>query len=213
MKRRTRCSPIAYSAAEMAWLEANRTMPLPEYHAAFCTVFERTDVAAANLHGLRKRKGWKTGRTGRFEKGNVPWTAGRKLPFNANSAATQFKKGQMPHNHVGAGHERIDPQDGYIIMIVDEENPWSGAATRPVHKHRWLWEQANGPVPEGYALKCLDGNKLNTDPDNWEAVPRAILPRLNGIFGRGYDKAPAEIKPTIMAVTKLEHAIRQRGTD
>jgi hypothetical protein len=30
------------------------------------------------------------------------------------------------------------------------------------------------------ALKCLDGNKQNTDPSNWEAVPRALLPRLAG---------------------------------
>lgn len=210
MKRRTRCSPIAYSAAEMEWLEANHKMPLPDYHAAFCAEFGRTDVAAANLHGLRKRKGWKTGRTGCFEKGHVPWTAGRKLPFNANSAKTQFKRGQLPHNHVGAGHERIDPKDGYIIMIVDEENPWTGAATRPVHKHKYLWEQLHGPVPEGHALKCLDGDKLNTDPANWKPVPRALLPRLNGRFGRGYDAAPAELKPTIMAVAELEHAIRER---
>jgi hypothetical protein len=63
-------------------------------------------------------------------------------------------------------------------------------------------------VPEGCALKCLDGNKRNTDPANWEAVPRELLPRLNGRFGRGYDAAPAEIKPVIMATAKLEYAAR-----
>jgi hypothetical protein len=66
-------------------------------------------------------------------------------------------------------------------------------------------------VPGGYALKCLDGNKLNTDPGNWEAVPRALLPRLNGKSGRNYDRAPDELKPTIMAVAKLEQRVRERG--
>lgn len=35
-----------------------------------------------------------------------------------------------------------------------------------------------------------------------------LLPRLNGIYGRGYDKAPGELKPVIMAVSKLEHKAR-----
>ncbi|WP_339760751.1 HNH endonuclease signature motif containing protein [uncultured Hoeflea sp.] len=209
--KRTRRTNIVYSADEMAWLEANQKLPIGEYHARFAGRFKRDDVSAANLHGLRKRKGWKTGRSGFFEKGAVPANKGKKMPFNANSAATRFKKGQLPHNFEGAGHERIDSKDGYVILIVDEVNPWTGAATRPVHKHRWLWERVNGPVPDGHALKCLDGDKLNTDPSNWEPVPRALLPRLSGRFGRGYDDAPAELKPTIMAVTKLEHAARAKA--
>ncbi|MHC2297885.1 hypothetical protein [Rhizobium mongolense] len=41
------------------------------------------------------------------------------------------------------GHERVDSKDGYIVTIVDEENPWTGAKTRPVHKHRWLWGRSH----------------------------------------------------------------------
>ena len=51
--------------------------------------------------------------------------------------------------------------------------------------------------------------KTNTDPSNWEAIPAALAPRLNGRFGRGYDHAPAELKPTIMLTAKLEHAARE----
>jgi len=105
------------------------------------------------------------------------------------------------------GHESID-KDGYVRICVAEPNPYTGAPTFMAFKHRWLWEQKHGPVPEGCALKCLDGNKRNTDPANWEAVPRELLPRLNGRFGRGYDAAPAEIKPVIMATAKLEYAAR-----
>jgi hypothetical protein len=73
------------------------------------------------------------------------------------------------------------------------------------------WEEVNGPVPAGYVLKSRDGNRQNTDPSNWELVPRAILPRLNGRFGRDYDSTPSELKPTIMAVAKLEHAARRKA--
>lgn len=201
---------IKYSDAEIAWLKAHSTLPIRDFHREFLRAFPRDDVTPENLHALRNREGMKTGRTGRFEKGGVPANKGRKMPFNARSAATRFKPGQLPHNHQGAGHERIDSKDGYVVMIVDEVNPWTGAATRPVHKHRWLWEKLHGPIPDGYALKCLDGDKTNTDPGNWELVPRAILPRLNGVYGRGFDAAPEELKPTIMAVTKLEYAAREK---
>lgn len=73
--------------------------------------------------------------------------------------------------------------------------------------HLLNWEQQHGPVPKGMCLKCL-GERRNTDPSNWELVPRALLPRLNGKSGRRYDHAPAELKPTIMAVAKLEHRLR-----
>jgi len=92
---------------------------------------------------------------------------------------------------------------------VAETNPHTGYARRYVAKHRHLWEAAHGPLPEGMVLKCLDGDKTNCDPANWEAIPLALLPRLNGRFGRGYDAAPAEVKPVILAVCKLEHRARE----
>ncbi|MEQ9634791.1 MAG: HNH endonuclease signature motif containing protein [Devosia marina] len=207
-----------FSAEELAWLEANRTLPISEYFAAFVAAFPREDVRPQNLHALRKRMGWKTGRTGQFPKGNVSHNKGKRCPEGTggrhpNARRTQFKKGQLPHNTQGAGHERIDSKDGYVVMIVDEVNPWTGAKTRPVHKHVHLWEQKHGPVPEGHCLKCLDGNKRNTDPSNWELIPRGVLPRLNG--GRAtrimpYDQAPVELKPSILAVAKIDHAIHEK---
>ncbi|HYC66686.1 HNH endonuclease signature motif containing protein [Brevundimonas sp.] len=203
---------IAYSAAEMAWLEANRLLPISDYHRAFVAEFRR-EVSAQNLHALRKRRGWKTGRTGCFVKGQEPPNKGKPCPpgkggRHPNAQRTQFKKGARPHTYKGPGHEMIDPKDGYVIMIVAETNPHTGAATRPVHKHRYLWEKAHGPVPDGYCLKCLDGDKANTDPSNWELIPRGVLARLNG--GRhkkrlAFDAAHPEIKPVLMTMAKVEH--------
>jgi hypothetical protein len=202
-----------FTKAEIAWLETNCTMMLGEYHRSFCAEFERTDITAQQLYSLRKRRGWKTGRTGHFEKGMTPANKGRKMPFHPNCARTQFKKGALPHNYRGPGYERIDKTSGYVVLIVSEPNPWTGGITRPVFKHRWLWEQANGPLPKGMVLKCRDGNKLNTEPSNWKAVPLALLPRLNGGPQKtrvAYDDAPAELKPTILAVAELEHGLREK---
>lgn len=206
--------PVRYSAEEMAWLEANRLMVISDYAQAFCATFGR-EVAAKNLHALRKRKGWKTGRTGCFEEGATPHNKGKPCEpgrggRHPNARKTQFRKG---HGRSGIaatiykpiGTERLS-KDGYRERKIHDGLPLQ-SRWRSVHLIEW--EAINGPMPKGMALKCLNGDRLNTDPSNWELIPRALLPRLNGRFGRGYDEAPAELKPTILAVAKLEHRARK----
>jgi hypothetical protein len=206
--KRTRRPHIPFSDAERQWLQHNRLMVIGDYHRAFCAQFGRTDVRADDLHRLRKRMGWRVGRTGHFEKGAMPSNKGKRMPYNANSARTWFKKGQPPPNLKHAGHERIN-KDGYVEVSIYETNPHTGFERRYVHKHRWLWEQMHGPIPKDMVLKCKS-DKANSDPSNWELVPRALLPRLNNRWGRNYDEAPAELKPTIMAVAKLETRMADR---
>lgn len=204
---------IPYTAAELEWLEANRTMVIGDYHAAFVKAFNRPDVSAMNLHSLRKRKGWRTGRTGQFVQGECRAdNPARKGHTHAGCEKGWFRKGNAPHNRVPLGTERIG-KDGYVEVKVALPNPYvKGQQTRFIHKHRYLWEQKNGPLPKDHALKCKDGNKQNCDPANWELIPRGMLPRLNGKGSRGrqYDKAPAEVKPAIMAIARLEHTVATR---
>lgn len=201
---------ISYSQSELDWIKGSADLPRSELHALFVQIFNRPDVSVSNLKSLCTRKGWQTGRSGQFQPGQMSHNAGHKGICAPGSEKGWFKKGNKSHTYRGAGHERIDSKDGYVVLIVAERNPWTGADTRPVLKHKYLWEQKHGPVPAGMRLKCLDGNKTNTDPSNWEAVPMGLVPRLSGRFGRGYDSAPAELKPLIMATAKLEHAARCR---
>jgi len=204
---------IPYSAEELEWLEANRTMLIGDYHRAFVVRFGRTDVSAVNLNSLRKRKRWSTGRTGRFEPGQEPFNKGKPMPFHPNSAATRFQKGnrggQAARLYKQIGAERLS-KNGYLERKIHDGMPMQ-SRWRAVHLIRW--EEINGPVPNGHALKCL-GDKGDTDPSNWTLVSRALLPRLNGRFGRGYDAAPQEVKPTILTIAKLEHQarIRRKGS-
>lgn len=205
---------ICWQPEELAWIEARKELPRAEAHALFCARFMRDDVSLKAYNGLCKRKGWLTGRTGQFVSGQVPQNKGKPMPdhVRAKARATMFKPGGRPHTWRGAGHESVDPKDGYVWLIVAETNPHTGADTHRVMKHKWLWEKQHGPVPAGHVLKCLDGDRLNTDPTNWVAIPRALLPRLNGGRNKAFpvfDAAPAEVKPAILAVAKLDHAARE----
>jgi hypothetical protein len=201
---------IPYSAEELAWIEACCDLPRKEMHALFVQIFGRTDVSLATLNGLCKRKGWFTGRTGRFVKGerraDNPARKGHCPPgCEKGWFKPGVRRGVATRLYKPIGTERLS-REGYLERKVNDDLPLQ-RRWRAVHLIEW--EKVHGPLPAGHCLKCLDGNKLNTDPSNWECLPRALLPRLNGRFGRDYDAAPPELKPTLLAIAKLEHKARE----
>lgn len=201
--------PILWADEELAWIEARADWPRRKLHALFCRLWFRDDVSLANLNALCKRRGWMTGRTGQFPKGVASGPAHPKGTRIPGSEKGWFRPGTAPPNRRPLWSERVG-KDGYIEMKVPATNPYTGHRTRFMHKHRWRWERVNGPLPAGHALKCLDGDKTNTDPSNWLAVPRALLPRLaGGRWNRGYDDAPPELRPTLLAIAQLQHAARE----
>lgn len=206
----TRGRAIPYSARELAFVEQKKELPRRELHAAFVSKFGRVDVGFEDLKSLCTRKGWLTGRDGCFPKGVVPANKGKSMPFNANSARTRFKKGNRTGraNHVykPIGSERFS-KEGYLERKIHDGLPMQ-SRWRAVHLISW--EAKYGAIPPGHCLKSLDGNKGNPDPSNWILVSRSMLPRLNNRWGREYDAAPAELKPTIMAVAKLETTIADK---
>lgn len=200
---------INWTDEELVWIEANKTMIRREAYALFCDKFVRSDIKFTAYAALCKRNGWRTGRTGCYPKGNVPDNKGKKMPFNANSAAKQFKKGTLS----GKAKENIKPigadvvrEDGYVYRKINNDLPFH---KRWYALHIMLWEELNGPVPDNHCLKSLDGDRTNTDPSNWTCINKAMLPRLAGKWATPYDDAPAELKPTILAVAKLDQINRE----
>lgn len=133
-----------------------------------------------------------SGAAHRFSKGTIPPNKGKKMSpeLYAKCAPTMFKKGQAPHNTTYDGHERISV-DGYVEIRV--------AQGKYVLKHRLVWEQANGPIPEGMALVFKDNNKLNMNLDNLKLVTRAELMARNTI-----QRYPVELQNTIKTLSKLK---------
>ena len=116
-----------------------------------------------NNHGLN------SGLTGRFEKGHVPANKGKtwdeimKSPESrARARANTFRKGHVPHTYLPVGSEVVK-SDGYLWRKIAEPNRW-----RQVH--RLLWEELNGPVPEGMKLIFLNGDRTDIRIDNLKLV-------------------------------------------
>ena len=99
-----------------------------------------------------------------FKKGHVPPNKGKKWDEYLSkekqelSRRTCFKKGQVPKNHKPLGYERVTV-DGYREIKVAEPDVFVG-------KHRLLYEQHYGPIPEGMNIVFIDGNKENITIEN-----------------------------------------------
>lgn len=116
----------------------------------------------------------KTGQEGvryQFPKGHVPVNKGKKQKEYMSkesierTKATRFQKGQLPHNTKPVGYERVD-KDGYLYCKVEGKR-------KLVLKHRYVWEQHNGPIPKGYNIQFKDRNKHNCDIENLYMISRA----------------------------------------
>lgn len=166
----------------------------------------KTEAYLASPAAGRLQVGAGIGAASRFKKGQTPPNKGLRRPgWNAGRMQdTQFKRGQHPRKWKPIGAERI--AEGYRFTKISDERgvPWTKNWRQT---HIIEWERRHGPLPIGTVLKCLDGDRLNVDAANWESVPRGVIARLAGKSGRDYDGAPAELKPTILAVAKLEHAL------
>ncbi|WP_428909432.1 HNH endonuclease signature motif containing protein [Niallia sp. Krafla_26] len=122
------------------------------------------------IKSVLKRYGLCSGIDASFKKGRVPWNAGMK-GLQTGGKETQFKKGHIPSNYRPVGSERIT-RDGYTEVKVADPNKWR-------LKHQIIWEQMNGPIPEGHTVIFGDRNRQNFDADNLILVSRKQLVTLN----------------------------------
>jgi len=139
------------------------------------------------------------GKKYQFEKGHVPLNKGRKWEEYMSpsaiekSMATLFKKGIVPHNTKHDGYTRIT-KDGYIEVRV--------AKGKFMAVHRLVWEECNGPIPNGMIVVFKDKNPLNAAIENLECIDRSENMKRNTIY-----RYPTEVVSTIRALSKLKKAI------
>jgi len=143
-----------------------------------------------------------SGRDGRFAEGQESWNKGKHYQPGGRSVATRFKPGHGGTRTVPMYSERICSKDGYILIKVPEPNPYTKAQSRFKHKHIWIWQQANGPVPDGMLIEFIDGNKLNCDLDNLELVTKAEHLMMNAKHAP--KDVPDELRPAARTLAKLK---------
>lgn len=142
----------------------------------------------------------KTGMTGQFEKGGIPFNKGRKGVCAKGSEKGWFKKGNRPANYRPVGSERMTV-DGYVMIKVADPGKWR-------LKSIVVWEEANKrKIPKNHVIVFADGNTKNFDLDNLLLVTRAELALMNKY--KYIKKGNAEITKTALNLVKLEKKINE----
>ena len=115
---------------------------------------------------------------GQFRKGRTSemkgkrWSQFMSEEGQANSRKTCFKKGEVKRTSPTfrpAGYEcvRREKCGRFYIWIKPE------IGRRMMPKHRWIWEQANGPIPKGWNVQFKDGDTMNCELSNLYIIPRS----------------------------------------
>ena len=148
------------------------------------------DFSEEQIKGFMARNKLVTGRGGHFKKGSIPWNKGTKGLTKANK--TSFKKGIIHFNYKQVGEERIDKY-GYVQIKVAEPNVWD-------LKHRAIYREHYGEIPDGHNIIFADGNKMNFDIDNLIAVSKSEMLILNNNNLRFEDKELTKVGVNIAKV-------------
>ncbi len=165
-----------------------------------------TNFSTKQVKNMKNREHISSGLTGCFEKGHIPSNKGQKMSPEVykKCSATMFKKGNIPKNHRPIGTERIDSKDGYVHIKIAEPNVW-------VLKHRYIWEQANGPIPKNHQVCFLDQNKLNFDLSNLKLVNMSIKPKMNHCNYWSKDSEKTKLGLNICALDSAIKSKTKRG--
>lgn len=195
MRRRHR-----YTEDQTEWLRTHSYgRPRIETAQEFIELFE-LDMKPKTVIGFMKRRGIKCGIDMRFRPGRVSHNKG--VPITREQydrlRPTMWKPGSMPQNTDPVGTEKV-LSDGYVWIKIDCI-PKAKKNVNWRQKHRYIWEQHNGPIPEGSRIVFLDRNKHNFDIDNLACITNGALGVMNSRKLWSKDK---EITEAGIAVARL----------
>lgn len=164
-------------------------------------------VTVSQIKSAIKRYHLNTGHTGRFEKGNVSHNKGRKMTSEQYRIAepTMFKPGNTPPNTLPIGTE-LELPDGYLWVKINNV-PKAKKNVNWRQKHRLLWEQNFGEIPEGYLVIFKDGDRRNFNLDNLACISKQVNLQLSRKHLRYED---AELTEAGIAVAKVVCAVYDR---
>lgn len=123
------------------------------------------------------------------------WKKGKK-------AGIDFKRPRESKRSVPVGSELINRG---VVHIKIARNKW-------VPKHRYLWEQANGPLPKGSIIIFANNDKRDFSPENLICITRRELAYMNK---QKYNTDLPETKEAAILLSKigLKRSELQRGLD
>lgn len=138
-----------------------------------------------------------------FQKGSIPSNKGKKQTEYMSQEAisrtlgTRFQRGDEPSNHKAVGTERVT-KDGYLEVKTEEGiNKWK-------LKHRIVWIEYNGEIPQGFNVQFKDKDRQNCNIDNLYIISRNRQMAQNTII-----RYPREIRRIIKLTSKLNKKIKE----
>lgn len=186
---------VKYTQEQLDFIKSNCFLERKEL-AKQTNIHFGTSLTVDQIKALCTRQKWKSGRTGRFEKGSKSWNSGTKGICKTNSGT--FKLGIRAWNKKSIGYERIT-QDGYIEIKIAEPNVFD-------LKHRIIWEQYNGSIPKDCALAFKNMDKTDCRIENLILLTRAELCRLNQSF---IQYSTPETHESCILLAKIKNATHQ----
>lgn len=170
-----------------------------------------TSFSPVDMKQFRQRHGIKSGVTGWYQKGHAPGTKGKTIeeickhdPEKlARVRATQFHKGHTPANECPIGTVRINPEGYKIRKKQMHGTQWE----RWEFLHRAVWEEHNGPIPEGMTVTFKDSNKLNCDISNLMLVTKGESCALTRL---GYRFQNPEATTAGVGIIRIKAVTRQK---
>lgn len=168
------------------------------------------DMTLSQIKGSIKRYGLNTGHTGRFEKGHPPMNKGKKLSPEMYKIAepTMFRKDHRPHNTLPVGTEKKLADGYWWKKLTDKPNVKMQENWKQMH--RLIWEEHNGPIPEGHYIIFKDGNRDNLDIDNLVCVSKRVHCQM--CKQRLYSDDP-DLTETGLAIAKLRDMIATKRNE
>ena len=159
---------------------------------------------------FRQRHGIKSGLTGWYQRGRSPANKGKKLEeyvgteraaeIKEQIRATQFKKGESPANELPIGSV-VTNKHGYKMRKVRMKgSQWE----RWEFLHRAVWEEHNGPIPEGMLVAFRDGDRSNCSIENLVLVTPGENAYLTKKHWRFRDP---EMTDAALATIRLKNAL------
>lgn len=180
LKSGTRCGKAAgfsskYGPEVMQFIQDNAAGRSNEELAEMVKAKFNISFTAENARAFKARHKIRSGIDCRFQTGRIPGNKGKKGTCSPGSEKGWFQKGNKPVNTKKVG-TYSHTTDGYLIRKVKESgNQWE----KWEFVHIAVWEEHNGPVPDGMMITFLDGNKDNCSIENLAAVTNNVNLELN----------------------------------
>lgn len=169
------------------------------------------DMTPKQVASYRTRHRLLTGEPYWWRKGVPPTNKGKTIDeyMSPETAAkvrkTAFKKGKKPHNKVPVGTEVYKKGFKYHKVKDNEVGKDWRDAWKLVHHE--VWEDHNGPIPDGYCVVFKDRNRENCNIDNLILMKRG---ELGTMAIKGYLSECPEATEARLTLVRIDNAKKKR---